>query len=305
MNCYTWVGLVPIKTDTSPVFVLAFPAPQEAHREPALVKATAGGEWETWTPLWILCPVEGEVWRFFLKGQSHLSLLFSVSRGLFREKKTAEEIKSERESEKARKHAFLSGICLWILWMFLIWAIVLKAVLCFVKAFDEVSFKQQLCLVSPSEFTTLGTKSFLFLHRSAFSAVNTTLPTPYVCTSPVNLHQYLIIWTAGLNNDLRIYGTSEQRLWALILQPVLQPALSDIEKLRLLWWVSIMSWISIWKPDMLQSCRSRHQFEQRIHTLGIKQRVHIHSTASLQCFICEYHLLSSTAVFPYCYNNRI
>lgn len=28
-------------------------------------------------------------------------------------------------------------------------------------------------------------------------------------------------------------------------------------------------------------------------------------TASLQCFICEYHLLSSTGVFPYCHSNPI
>lgn len=36
-------------------------------------------------------------------------------------------------------------------------------------------------------------------------------PTPCVY-DPVNLHQYLIFWTAGLNNGLKIYGTSEQRL---------------------------------------------------------------------------------------------
>lgn len=41
--------------------VLAFPAPQEAHLEPSLVNATAGDEQETWTPLRILCPLEGDV----------------------------------------------------------------------------------------------------------------------------------------------------------------------------------------------------------------------------------------------------
>ncbi len=61
MNCYTSVRLAPIKTSTLPVFVLAFPAPQEAHLEPPLVNATAGGDPVTWTPQWILCPVKGKV----------------------------------------------------------------------------------------------------------------------------------------------------------------------------------------------------------------------------------------------------
>lgn len=42
-------------------------------------------------------PTGGRGLTLLLKGQSHLSLLFSVSQGLFREKKTAREIKSERE----------------------------------------------------------------------------------------------------------------------------------------------------------------------------------------------------------------
>lgn len=57
-------------------------------------------------------PTGGRGLTLLLKGQSHLSLLFSVSQGLFREKKTAREIKSEREWERARKHAFLSRISL-------------------------------------------------------------------------------------------------------------------------------------------------------------------------------------------------
>lgn len=49
---------MPIKTSTPPVFVLAFPALQEAHLEPSVLNATAGGEKETWTQLWIICPLK-------------------------------------------------------------------------------------------------------------------------------------------------------------------------------------------------------------------------------------------------------
>lgn len=50
-------------------------------------------------------PTGGRCLTLLVKGQSHLSLLFSVSQGLFRETKTAREIKSEREEEPLRKHA--------------------------------------------------------------------------------------------------------------------------------------------------------------------------------------------------------
>lgn len=81
MNFYTRVDSEHIKSSTAPELVLGFLAPQEALLKPLLVNASAGGTEETQTPLWLLCSLVGDVWHFFLKGQTHLSLLFCVSKG--------------------------------------------------------------------------------------------------------------------------------------------------------------------------------------------------------------------------------
>lgn len=105
---------------------------------------------------------------------------------------------------------------------------------------------------------------------------------------PVNLHQYLIIWAAGLNNGFRIYGSE---LWSFNL------CNSLLQRQHTLWfllWVSIRSRISMRKLDMLQSCRNTPQILKKPHTVGIKQSIHIHCTALPQRFICEHRSLSST-----------
>lgn len=50
-----------IKTSTAPDFVMHFLAPWEILLKPLLVNATAGGEKETRTPLWIFYSLVGDV----------------------------------------------------------------------------------------------------------------------------------------------------------------------------------------------------------------------------------------------------
>lgn len=61
MNFYTRVDPEPIKSSTAPEFVLDFLAPQEALLKPLLANASAGGEQETQTPLWLLRSLVGDV----------------------------------------------------------------------------------------------------------------------------------------------------------------------------------------------------------------------------------------------------
>lgn len=65
-----------VQTGAAPVFVLAVLAPQEAHLEPSVLNATAGGcARNTHTSVDPL-PTGGRGLTLLLKGQSHLSLLF-------------------------------------------------------------------------------------------------------------------------------------------------------------------------------------------------------------------------------------
>lgn len=81
MNFSTRVDSVPIKNQHSPWVCPGLSGSTGGLLRLLLVNASAGGDRETWTPLWILCSLVGDVWHFFLKGQAHLSCCFASQSG--------------------------------------------------------------------------------------------------------------------------------------------------------------------------------------------------------------------------------